>query len=121
MSKKPLVQIEGKEVDLNSYLTTLEPPLYDKEHDTPQFKARLKIEDYSELGYTISSLIGVCQIALHTMSENDHLNASQKEKLLGASATDILKVLSIAKELIPHPEFELLTELSHVLHPTKKD
>ena len=105
MSKKPLVQIEGKEIDLTTFLTTLGT-------DQDKSKASVTIGDYSDLGYTISSLIGVCQIALHTMAENDHLNANEKEAQLGASATDIIKVLSIAKNLIPHAEFELLTELS---------
>lgn len=105
MTTNTPLKTAGKELDLSNYLTTLSTT---NEAENQRFKA---IEDYNELGFTISSLIGVCQVALRSFAENDHMNASEKENFLGASASEIAKVLEVAKSLIPTPELELLTIL----------
>jgi hypothetical protein len=113
MSNKTTLQIDGKEIDLNQFLTKISAKPGYIATDEPNFKTELQIEDYSDLGFTISSLIGVCQVAIKQFAENEDLTEFEKEKHLGASSLSIIKVLDIAKNLIPFAEFELLTKLKH--------
>lgn len=98
------ININKQEINICDFLTTLQPS--QNEH-----KASINITDYTDLGNVLFSLISVCQGALISFSDNDGLTDFQKENVLGCSSLSIKKVLEVAKNLIPHAEFELLDKL----------
>lgn len=103
--EKTSLKIENKEIDLKNWLTTL------KKDDCKNNVVEITAESYSELGYTLNSLISVCQTALFSFNENQSLTEVEKENVLGCSSLDIANVLGLAKKLIPASELDLLTEM----------
>lgn len=113
MTTQTTVLIDGEELDLNIFLTSLNPITTEKRTENPELYTTLKIGDYSDLGYTISSLIGVCQVALGAFADNEELTANEKESYLGAGLPEVIQVLKVAKSLMPNAEFELLNKLQN--------
>lgn len=103
MQDKKNLKIGEKEINHEIYLKTIAKLGTLKENS---------IKDYSDLGATIISLLGVCQGALLLSSQNEALEEQEKNQLYGFSALHVAKVLELTKSLIPIPEMELLTEIT---------
>jgi hypothetical protein len=77
---------------LENHLSMLTP--YRKKTDT--FTAKIKTNGYSEIAYSIASLLKLSVIALEPENSSE------------ASAYDIMSALEMALSLLPYEEFELL-------------
>lgn len=108
MSNKNTEQIAGKEIKLHNYLQSLEPTA------NGQFEAPIKVDDYTQLGYLINSIIGVCRTALYCIEDNANLPPIEQTHTLGASTLDVANVLRIAQNLLPLSEFEGLDKLREI-------
>ncbi|TWP23465.1 hypothetical protein ETU10_06980 [Apibacter muscae] len=84
--------MERKENDLlensNLFLTSL---------------SKMDIRDYRQLGFTLHSILRVCQSALLNEQEDVRLHKD----------LDIYNLLCLAESLIPDPELELLDKLKN--------
>lgn len=95
--KSETLTIEGKEIEIKDFLTTID-----------NNKTELSIKNYTTLGDSLFSLIGVCQTALMCFSLHDDFSELKKQDILGCSSLDISNVLGLVKNLLPLPEMELL-------------
>lgn len=84
--------------ELNKYLTTLQTSKEDKK---PFVK--LPISNYSELGFFINSLLSVC---IEGLNYSAYSGTEHKPEPL-----EYVQILEVIKELIPHSELELLSQL----------
>ncbi|WP_028123268.1 hypothetical protein [Epilithonimonas tenax] len=73
--------------------------------------AKIKFSGYTDLGYKIFSLIGICQTALNSFDTNSEFTELEKENCLGISSKGIVDILEITKQLLPLPEFELMEQI----------
>ncbi|TWP31790.1 hypothetical protein ETU08_00350 [Apibacter muscae] len=63
--------------------------------------SKMNIESYKELGFTLQSIIRICQSAILAKEKNVHLYTD----------LDIYNLLSLMKKLIPDSELEFLDEV----------
>lgn len=94
------------QIDFAKNLTTLTSNFNDSD-----CTAKIKFSGYSDLGYKIFSLIGICQTALNSFDTNSDFTELDKENCLGISSKGIVDILEITKQLLPFPEFELLEQI----------
>lgn len=81
------------------FLTTLQP----NPTDPKKFFVPIEFDDYQQLGYTISNLANTCI---------NYLYAKENNMLYNDDLFDVIRLLEIQKQLIPHSEFELLDKLN---------
>lgn len=105
--QKTSLKIDNKEIDVNKFLTSILP------HGTHRTVIDIPVINYNDLGHLIYSLIGVCQVALNSFSENGELSDFQKQESLGCASNNIATVLGHAKNLLPLAELELLTKIQN--------
>lgn len=82
--------------EAENYLSTLE------KNKNKQYDFIAEIESYKHLGYSLLSILRVCQTALVT---------KDKEGFYYHTDLDIYNLLDLAKSLIPEPELEFLDKL----------
>lgn len=95
-TNKPTITVDGKEIDLKNWLTTIET-----ERSNKRF-AKTALDDYSDIGINILSLLAVCRQAIE---------AQDVYNMQLAKGLDFSRVLGIAMDLVPLSEFELLDSL----------
>lgn len=94
-TNKPTITVDGKEIDLKNWLTTIEA-----EQSNKRF-AKTALDDYSDIGINILSLLAVCRQAIE----------AQKYGMQIADGLHFGRVLGIVMGLVPLSEFELLDKL----------
>lgn len=81
--------------EAENYLNTLE------KNKNKQYDFIVEIESYKHLGYSLLSILRICQSALVAKEEDIHYHTD----------LDIYNLLDLAKSLIPESELEFLDKL----------
>lgn len=63
----------------------------------------IEFNNYQDIGWTIENLANACI---------NYLHAKENNMLLEDNLFDVIKLLELQKQLIPHSEFELLDKLN---------
>lgn len=71
--------------------------------DPKKFFVPIEFDSYQQLGHTIDNLANSCI---------NYLYAKENNMLYEENLFDVIRLLEIQKQLIPHDEFELLDSLN---------
>lgn len=112
------VILDGKEINLSDWLTTVKEVPHPNPNKPAKKVIEIKVDDYSDLGFVIRNLVGVCATALYTLQENGNFNEFEKANYFGANLLMIQQVLTYTAQLVPHGEFELLSKLQNSKNAT---
>jgi len=95
-----------KKTEIERFFTTL------SENTENEKYIKIPIGNYSELGFMIENIIGVCGTAIYAINEQEQMTKTEKEDFFGVGLSEIFNVLKLAQKLIPHSELEFLDILN---------
>ena len=94
--KETAVIIDGKKIDLNEWLEHLTPAKANR------MTLKVSISDYSDIGYILNSIL----VAFRVVAENGTKTEIE----------EIANLLTLAQDLIPYTELELLSKLQKSIY-----
>lgn len=93
--KETAVLIDGKEIELQKWLNHLEAT------PTQTMTAKVNFLDYSDMAYMLNSILVACRVVAE--------NGTKTE------IEETANLLTLAQNLIPYPELELLSNLQKAI------